>query len=281
MAVFLCGLSLVWCAGAAQVDQSPPAAKPQFGVASVKPDPSPSLRHVLLPPVGGRLSTRMASLQLLIQNAYGVQSFQISGGPEWMNSSGYDIEAKAEGNPGMSQIWLMLQSLLEDRFKLKVHRETKLLPVYALTVAKGGLKLSKPTEGECADANPVSGQRPLAPCGYTTLAFEPATGLDVEGRQVVIADLIKTLSAILQRPLLDKTEFHGRFDVNLRFAYDQEVTVGIANPWRQSNPGQSGDPASSASIMTALQQQLGLRLEAAKGPVEILVIDHAERPTEN
>jgi hypothetical protein len=96
-----------------------------FEAASVKLNPSLSLRHVLLPPTGGRLSTRMAPLLLLIQNAYGVETFQISGGPDWMNTAGYDIEAKAEGNPSRSQIWLMLQSLLEDRFKLKVHRETK------------------------------------------------------------------------------------------------------------------------------------------------------------
>jgi uncharacterized protein (TIGR03435 family) len=158
-----------------------PAQPPTFEVASVKTDPSPALRHVLLPPVNGRLSTRGASLRLLIQNAYGVQSFQISGGPEWMNASGFVIEARAEGNPDRSQIWLMLQSLLQDRFKLKVHRENKVLRAYFLSVAKNGLKLPKPTEGDCVESPPTSGQRPLGPCASATLAFEPSTGLTVVG----------------------------------------------------------------------------------------------------
>ena len=252
-----------------------------FEAASVKPDPSLALRHVLLPPAGGRLSTRMASLGLLIQNAYGVQSFEIYGGPDWMNSSGYDIEAKAAGNPNRSEIWLMLQSLLEDRFQLKVHRETRVLAVYALTTAKSGLKLAKPTEGDCVDPAPVKGQRRPGPCAYATVAFEPATGLSVEGRQVAMAEVARVLSAILQRPVVDKTGFAEKFDVNLRFGYDPQVTVGIPNPWRQSNPGGPGDPAGGPSITSALSQQLGLRLEAAKGPVEVLVVDHAERPSEN
>lgn len=223
------------------------------------------------------MSTRGASLRLLIQNAYGVQSFQISGGPEWMNSSGFVIEAKAEGNPDRRQIWLMLQSLLEDRFKLKVHREYKVLRVYFLTVAKNGLKLPKPTEGDCVESPPASGQRPLGPCASATVAFEPSTGLDVEGRQVGMEDLIKVLSGMLQRPIVDKTDFSGKFDANLRFAYEQEVTVGLGNPWGTPDGDATGNP----SIMTALQQQLGLRLVSARGPVEVLVVDHAERPSEN
>jgi uncharacterized protein (TIGR03435 family) len=256
--------------------QTPPQLS-TFEVASVKPDPSPSLRHVLLPPVNGRFSTRGASLRLLIQNAYGVQSFQISGGPEWMNSSGFVIEARAEGNPDRSQIWLMLQSLLEDRFKLKVHRENKVLRAYFLTAAKNGLKLSKPTEGDCVESSPARGQRPLGPCASPTLAFEPSTGLDVVGRQVGMADLIKVLSGMLERPIIDKTDFSGKFDVNLRFAYEQAVTVGIGNPWGTPDGDATGNP----SIMTALQQQLGLRLVSGRGPVEVLVVDHAERPSEN
>ena len=95
--------------------------RPRFDAASIKPNPSLRLRSVLLPPTGGLLSTRMATLRLLIQNAYGVKSFQIAGGPDWINSAGFDLDAKVEGNPTRSEIWLMLRSLLEDRFALKVH----------------------------------------------------------------------------------------------------------------------------------------------------------------
>lgn len=90
-------------------------------------------------------------------------------------------------------------------------------------------------------------------------------------------DLIKVLSGMLQRPIIDKTDFSGKFDVNLRFAYEQEVTVGIGNPWRTPDGDATGNP----SMMTGLQQQLGLRLVSARGPVEVLVVDHAERPSEN
>ena len=253
------------------------APTPTFEVASVKPDPSPSLRKVVLPPVGGRLSTTGASLRLLIQNAYGVQSFQISGGPEWMNSSGFVIEAKAAGQPSRSQMWLMLRTLLEDRFKLKVLSENKVLPVYFLTGAKSGLKLPKPTEGDCMESSPTRGEGPLGPCASATVAFDSSQGLDVEGRQVVMADLIKVLSMMLQRPILDRTNFGEKFDVNVRFAYEREVTVGIANPWRTPEGNASGNP----SITTALQQQLGLRLVSGRGPVEVLVVDYAEKPSEN
>jgi uncharacterized protein (TIGR03435 family) len=243
---------------------------PQFEAASIKLNPSMALRHVLLPPKGGRLSTRNAPLRLLIQNAYHVQTFQVSGGPEWMNSAGYDLEAKAEGNPSQSQIWLMLQSLLEDRFKLKVHRETKELPVYALTAAKNGLKLPKPKEGDCTPS----------PCGNATVAFETATGLSVQAGQVAMAEFIKVLSNIIERPIVDRTGFTEKFDVHLGFAYD-EATGGLPNPRRAGDSGQPAELESSPSIMIALQQQLGLKLEASKGPVEILVIDHVERPSEN
>jgi uncharacterized protein (TIGR03435 family) len=252
-----------------------------FEVASVKPDPPSALRHVLLPPVGNRFSTRLASLGLLIQNAYAVNSFQIVGGPEWMNSQGFDIDAKASGNPTRSQIWLMLRSLLEDRFNLRVHRETKLMPVYSLSLAKGGLKLPKSAEEDCIDAAPVQGQRPPAPCGRVSVAFERAAGLDIEGRHVTMAELTRALSAIFQRSVLDRTRLSGRFDVNLRFAYQPDVTVGIGNPWGQDNSGQPEDPGMNPPITTALRQQLGLSLESSKGPVEVLVIDQAERPSSN
>jgi bla regulator protein BlaR1 len=266
---------------AAPLQESDGQQRLTFEVASIKPDPPSALRHVLLPPVGNRFSTRTASLQLLIQNAYGVNSFEVFGGPDWMNTAGYDIEAKAAGNPTRSQIWLMLRSLLEDRFKLKTHRETRLMPAYVLTVGKGGLKLPKATEGDCIDSAPVQGERPPAPCGRITVAFERAAGLDIEGRQVTMTELIRALSGLLGRPVIDMTRFSGKFDINMGFAWEPDVTVGIGNPWSRGDAGQSPDPGMNPSITTALGQQLGLRLESSRGPVEVLVVDHAERPSEN
>ncbi len=281
-ALALAGAALLGGAGWLAAQQSPAAARPQFDVASIKSNPSLSLRHVLLPPTGGRLSTRMASLRLLIQNAYGVESFQISGGPAWMDSAGFDLDAKAGGNPPRSQVWLMLQTLLEERFRLAVHRETRQLPVYALTAAKGGLKLPAGDEAACAEANPGPAPRgsgpPPGPCSYATISFESTTGLSVIGRQVVMADLVKVLQGLLQRPVVDRTGFTGKFDVAMPFAYDEGVTVGIGNPWPQAS---RPDTAANPPLLDALQRQLGLKAEPSKGPVEMLVIDRAERPTEN
>jgi uncharacterized protein (TIGR03435 family) len=204
------------------------------------------------------------------------------GGPDWMGTAGFDLEAKADGNPSRAEVWLMLQSLLEDRFRLKVHREARTLPVYNLTPARGGLKLAKSSE-ECTEpAQRVAlppGQRPPGPCGYATVSFEPAAGLAVVGRQIDMTELARALSGILQHAVADQTGFSGKFDVELRFAYEDDLTVGIGNPWPQAN--RPGDPAGSPSILVALQQQLGIKSDSAKGPVEVLVVDHAEKPTEN
>ena len=125
--------------------------RPTFEVASVKPALPKGL--MLVRPLPGRL-TANATLQMLMQNAYAVQAFQIEGGPGWINSDRFEIEAKADGNATRDQIFLMLQSLLEERYQLTFHREMRELPVYALVAAKGGLKLPSPKEGACVEPTP-------------------------------------------------------------------------------------------------------------------------------
>ena len=128
--------------------------------------------------VGGRLTTQNAPLMRLIQMAYSVQRFQIVGGPGWTNSEGYDIEAKPAVKTTRKQMWLMLQALLADRFKLTLHREKRELPVYALTAAKSGLKLPPPKEGECIpnppDVPPVPLGRGQGYCGGFEVQMLPA-----------------------------------------------------------------------------------------------------------
>jgi uncharacterized protein (TIGR03435 family) len=241
------------------------AVRPQFDAASIEPNPSPSLRSVLLPPVGGRLSSRFASLRLLIQNAYGVQSFQLAGGPDWVGTAGFDLEAKAEGDPSRSEIMLMLRSLLEERFALKLHRETRELPVYVLTAAKRGLNLPKPKE-DCSD--PGTGA-----CGQIVLGADGRCCLFARGRQIAMPDLTRSLSGILARTVIDKSGAVDKFDLNLEWSFD-ELSVGMPRPV-------APDPPVRPSILDALDQQLGLKLTSAKGPVEVLVIDHVERTTAN
>jgi uncharacterized protein (TIGR03435 family) len=260
-----------------------PAVRPQFEVASVKPSFSQSIQHVR--PLPGRL-TADASLQVLMQYAYGVEPFQIVGGPEWPMDGRYEIDAKAGGNASRARMFVMLQSLLEDRFQLKTHREIRELPVYALVAAKGGLKLPPPVEGSCvdapADAPPEwAGGRMAVPgeiqhaaglCGSASVHLEP-TGARMQGGKIATPELVRMLSLALGRSVIDKTGFTGLFDLKLDFVADETTPTMPPPPPGSEMPG--------LSLSQALRQQLGLQLESTKGPVEVIVVDHAERPSGN
>lgn len=268
--------------------QSAAVPKPHFEVASIKRNVSGSLGERFNPLPGGRLIIENVPLRLLIQNAYDVFPFQVSAGPGWIDSDRYDVDAKADGNPSIPEmIGPMLAGLLEDRFRLKVHRETKQSPVYTLTVAKGGLKLPE-SKAECwveHDVNgrpsppPTPGDPPLPPCGRVMGRLSPSGAL-LEGRSASVGSLIFTLSHLLNRTIIDKTGFAGTFDIHLEFALDQALG-GIGTPGGPSAPPEVAANVSKPSIFTALQEQLGLKLESDRGAVEILVIDHVEKPSEN
>ena len=227
-------------------------------------------------------------LRVLMQAAYGMQPFQIVGGPNWVQWDGYEVDAKAAGTPERAQLFLMLQSLLEDRFQLQVHRESRELPVYALVPARGGLKLPPPRPencGEDAEAQPLPepggrmlppgvGSRPAPRCGGLNVTLEPG-GARLWGGKVPMAEFVRTLSRVLDRTVTDQTGFSGVFDVKLDFQPD-ETTPVFPPPPPGAVPSETGSP----SIFSAVQQ-LGLRLESTRGPVEVLVIDHVERPSAN
>jgi uncharacterized protein (TIGR03435 family) len=213
-------------------------------------------------------------LRNLIRIAYTLHDFQISGGPAWMNSDGFDITAKTKGLRPFDQM-KPLRALLEDRFRLKFHRETRELPVYVLTVAKTGLKLRRTKEGSCVVFYPqprmLRGQ--LANyCTYSKPRVNmllnhvlDATGISIEGIPDRMVGLAPVLSSELKRQgidelVIDKTGLTGLFDFHLEW-----------------NDAKSSDP-DRPTFLVALRQQLGLNLEPARGPVEILVIDHAEKP---
>lgn len=262
-----------------------PAAQPKFEVASIKP--SQEQRFMNVRPLPGRL-TANATVRLLMQNAYTMQPFQIVGGPEWVNSERYDIEAKADGNASRAQMFLMLQSLLEERFHLKIHRETKELPVYALVAARSGLKLPAPKDGSCASpspdapsewaggrmAPPGQGPAPLARCGEVRVMLESG-GARMQGGKVAIPELVRMLSMALGRTVVDRTGFTGLFDAKLDFMPD-ETTAALPPP-----PPDASPEFKNPSILVALQERLGLRLESTRGPVEVIVIDQVERPSAN
>jgi uncharacterized protein (TIGR03435 family) len=262
------------------------ADPPRFAVVSIKRNPSREQLTMAAPMgvgyrPGGRLVAGNAPLTMLIQRAYAVQGFQVVGGPVWINTDGYDIEAKPQSKNDQKGMWLMLQTLLADRFKLVMHRETRNLPVFDLQAARNGPKLA-PAAGGCSEALttlPERGQpRPAPPCGPGLL--KSGTGLAMEGISVPMPAFAKMLSTLMGREVIDKTGFTGRFGLHLEFAMD-DALVGLPNRVGANPSGEPADSAGRASIRTALQEQLGLKLQASTGPVDVLVIDHVERPTEN
>jgi uncharacterized protein (TIGR03435 family) len=229
---------------------------------------------------GGRFIATNIPLQFLIENAYRIKDFQLSGAPPWLKSERYDIEAKAEGNLTFDAMLPMLQTLLEDRLQLKFHRETKELPIYALTIAKAG-KLHE-AEGECGPRPatppplPEPGKLPTPPCG----GFFIVPGR-LSGQKVAIGQLIDALSRFTNRVVLDKTGLSGKYDINLEYTPDQGQLQPPPGPPPPGMPPLPAIDPNGPSLFTVLQEQLGLKLESQKGPVEIMVIDHVERPSEN
>jgi len=228
----------------------------------------------------GRITLECAELRDLILTAYGIyanggspdpRSFrmQVTGGPGWIDSDRYDIAAKAEGDPPREQLYgRMLRALLEDRFQLKVHREAKEGPLYFLTTAKGGAKLRAAKGGTCISRgiNHPGPDGTFDMCGAT------------------MESLCIQLGIRLGRDVIDKTGIEGMFDIHLEVSRADLAPRALAGgEVRQAEPSMpvfATDPT-GPSIFTALQQQLGLKLESAKGPVEFLVIDRIEKPTGN
>ena len=280
------------------VTQSAPAAAPKFEVVSVKPckdggtggrngggNQSPGTLRVSCQPVkdlirdaydllaGGRLPRGFIS-----RNS---RTVPIEGGPGWINSDRYNIDAKTEG-PATDEMMRgpMMRTLLEDRFQLKIHRETRQGPVYELRAAQGGPKLEPVEYGKCTPVEDFD-FRKLAPGQKPPLL---CNGAMVQSGKLVffamsIADFCQNLTwNALDRPVIDKTGIAGKFNFRIEFAPDEATPQFL--PANGDPAGAASEPA-GPSIFTALQQQLGLKVERATGPVEFLVIDHIERPAEN
>lgn len=286
--------------GSAQPASSKSVPEPKFEVASIRPcEPAPDAPDRRGGGVGvspGALHVTCMPLMFLIQDAYirsanamlrPVETVPISGGPSWIHSERYDIEAKAAGTPsGQIMEGPMMQALLEDRFKLKIHRETKEVPVYELTVAKGGFKLQPIEEGGCAAADNTKpaalGASPaemLAAaakiCGFTLFRRPQGAGkpASAEFRGLGLDELCAKLVQLVDRPVINETGIAGLFDFHVDFAPDE------ATP--RFTPAPGDEPSGGPSIFTAFLEQLGLKLEPAKGPGEFLIIDSVEKPSEN
>jgi uncharacterized protein (TIGR03435 family) len=261
-------------AQAPAADTKPPA----FEVASVKPHRSDDQRVMMVAQPGGRFTAMNIPLRFLIRTAYRLQDDQIAGGPTWLTSDRFDIIAKTEDGASPTQLPSMLQALLADRFKLAVHHEAKELPIYALVLARSdgtlGSQLRR-NDCELADSAPAApdATQPRR-CGSISNGFGRLTI-----RAMPMAQILQFLSPAVNRVVLDRTGLTGNFDLDLQWTPD--LPQGPSGGRPPGEPpllnGQIVDP-NGPSIFTALQEQLGLKLESTKGPVDVLVIDHVEQP---
>ena len=252
----------------------PNAQAPTFEVASIKPNKTGDLQSVPQIQAGGRVTLTNRTLRYLVQFAYSrfesqLHDHQILGGPDWIDDDRFDVTAKMDGNPPSGPdtanlARMMLRALLAERFQLEVRTESRELPVYALVTARADRRLGpglRPRQDSCE--HPVrlpggpdlKGNTPL--CGYLrggrgTLNF----------RGVPIASLFRPVAlGGLDRIVIDQTRLPGLYDIDLVWAFDASAS------------------ADAPSIFTAVQEQLGLKLEPTRAPLEVLVITHAERPT--
>jgi uncharacterized protein (TIGR03435 family) len=203
----------------------------------------------------------------------------IEGAPSWADSTLYTIEATAQGSPGLEMMsGPMMQALLEDRFRLKIRRDTRTVEVYELTVTNGGPKLQTAQAGKCvtSDPGPPEPGKPWSPpCGAFS-ELSPNGGLYSYGQ--TMTGLCKQLAGSLRRDVIDKTGIAGAFDIHL------EVSLDDMSPRGENalvDPSVPGTPVDQFGVLSGAVQHLGLKLVPARGPGQLLVIEHVERPPEN
>ena len=238
------------------------SATKQFEVATVKENRSGGDGWRLGPPQHGGVSIENLQLHRIIASSFQIQDSLVFG-PDWLNSTRYDIVGKGP-DPGVTnpEVWEMMRSLLAERFRLKYHVESRPLPIYALTVAKGGPKLKRPEDGPCG-AKIRAGES----CASIGPISPFATGIT----NTTIGALVSALARSVQdRPIIDKTGLTGKYDALVRWMPDNMKREDFVDV----------PPPDDVSLFTALEQQLGLKLEAQKSPVDVLVIDSIEKPTE-
>ncbi len=247
--VALASLGALICA---QTAEKPP----EISVVSIKPsDPGTNAMGNRYPP--GRFTLTGYSLLSLIENAYSVKEYQVLDAPGWLSSERWTLEGELTQPVRMFSYMKLLQPVLAERYHLKIRRETRTMPIYSLVVAKGGPKLKPPEEGA------KQGTR------YGNMIVD---------KRYDIRRLAPDLTGNLNMPVVDKTGLTGEYDMDLKWTPDpaRPAFGDVRNPADLPAP----DP-NRPEIFTAIKEQLGLELKAEKGPVEVIVIEHAERPTPN
>jgi uncharacterized protein (TIGR03435 family) len=289
------------------LSQAPATKKPSFEITSVKATPPASAVLRGGAARGNRFTMTGTTLRMLLQYAYRhltppgmpsptLMSNQIIGGPAWIDTDRFDVEAKAEGDDqaiAQEKMQLMVQSLLEERFQLKARLETRDLPVYNLMAGKDGpkIKRSEDQTPTIPSGQAPPGQRgapfdPRAPSRGSIMIGAGASKMTLGGTAVPISTLATMLQTPLSRPVIDKTDLKGLFDFKIEFSAE-----GMVSPFAAAGvPAQSGQGAGGVQVAPAADplgslftviQELGLRLESTKGPVDVLVIESVQKPTDN
>jgi len=262
------------------------ASRTRFEVTSIKANGSGSPAHFIDYSDPSRLRVTNEWVKELIEFAYEVQAFQISGGPAWINSSRYDIDAKVDDSIAAEfqklpierrevQMRLMLQSLLADRFGLRLGYRTKEVPVYTLVVAKSGPKLTPAASSSAAPADGRVSSAHQGPMIMTSVGRIAAKDMPLSS----LAEVLERQPELGSRLVVDQTGLKGKYDFTLQFAPDGARLMHGANS--EPSVREQALTSSGPSIFTAIQEQLGLKLELAKGAVQTLVIENIEQPSEN
>ena len=272
MRALIVGVCMAGAIAAAVAAQDKDAA---FEVSTVKANKSADTNGMLRRLPGGRMTATNMPLRPMITFAYQLAQYQLVGGPSWIASERYDVVAKMDGNPapvapgtGPDPMQLALRTLLADRFKLKVHRETREMDIYALVMAKPGGGPGpnlKPTTQDCAAAAAAAqrGQPPPPPGSGAPFCGIQMNDVSIHFGGLAASQIAVALSGSSRRMVVDRTGLSGSWDFDLTFAPERDAA------------------ADAPSFFTAVQEQLGLKLESTKGPVDVLVIDSIEKPVDD
>jgi uncharacterized protein (TIGR03435 family) len=272
------------------------AARPEFEVASIKPSEAIGIHQVRVGVHvdGSEVNCAALSLSNLVEIAYRVKSYQVAG-PDFMASERFDINAKLPDGAAEKDVPEMLQALLDDRFRMKLHRESKDLPVYAMVLGKGELKMREsppdsgtdaPSGGRGAVNVAASGHPGGVSINYGNGSYFTFGDDKLEGHKLTAARTADVLSRFTERPVVDMTGLKGKYDFVLELTPEDframmirsAINAGVTLPPRAMQYAAS---ASGDSLFSAVEK-LGLKLESRKAPLEVLVIDHIEKaPTEN
>jgi len=265
-----------------------------FEVASIKPAAPQAEGRIMVRMGGdpGRVDYTNVSLRDLVRQAYGVKDYQVIA-PDWMNSARFDVQAKVPPDTPQEQRNVMMQALLAERFGLKVHKESKEVPVYSLLVGKNGPKLKKAeiVPQGASDGPPPPGGRgpgPGAP-GMMRMMMQPGGKMHLNATGMAISNFADMLARQVGKPVFDNTGITGLYDIDLEFKPEEGMGMMRGMPMPMPRPDGGGEAhgpvlenVEAPSIFTAVQDQLGLKLEGKKGPIETIVVDSSEKvPTEN